>query len=169
VESILKIIVLSDTHMPKRARNLPHQLINELKSADLAIHAGDWSSIEVFKEISRYVRAEGVFGNVDTEEIEHLFPEKLILKLKGFSIGVVHGHGKGKTTEKRALDAFVNDNVDCIIFGHSHIPSLKDKDGILLFNPGSPTDKRRQPTYSYGILTIGSHLQAEHVYFDTKK
>lgn len=168
-KTILKIIVLSDTHMPKRVRNLPHQLIDELKSADLAIHGGDWSSIEVYKEISRFVRVEGVTGNVDTEEIANLFPEKLILRLNGFSIGVVHGHGKGKTTEKRALDAFINDKVDCIIFGHSHIPSLENKGGILLFNPGSPTDKRREPAYSYGILTIGSHLQAEHVYFETKK
>ncbi|MED1201765.1 metallophosphoesterase family protein [Heyndrickxia acidicola] len=162
----MKIIVMSDTHMPKRSKSLPSQLIQELMSADLAIHAGDWSVMEVYKEISQYVRVEGVVGNVDEKEIADLFPEKQILKLKNFSIGVVHGHGKGNTTERRALDAFANEKVDCIIYGHSHIPSHTYKNGILLFNPGSPTDKRRQPSYSFGILSLGSQLTAEHVYFE---
>lgn len=162
----MKIIVISDTHIPKKAKKIPEQMIPDLLGSDLIIHAGDWQTIDVYKDLSLYGEVKGVTGNVDNVEIQSHFPEKLLFEVYGHKIGVVHGHGKRLTTERRALEAFEKDNVDCIIFGHSHIPMLKAVDGVLLFNPGSATDKRRQPNYSYGILTIGDEIVAEHVYFN---
>ncbi|WP_160718900.1 metallophosphoesterase family protein [Bacillus sp. USDA818B3_A] len=164
----MKIVIISDTHLPKRAKGLPARLTAELKDADLIIHAGDWQTIDVFHELHTYGKVEGVFGNVDDEEIKKHFPEKRIIELNGFKIGVTHGHGKGKTTEKRAILAFTEDEVDCIIFGHSHIPLKKYQNGLLLFNPGSPTDKRRQKMYSFGILQIGDTIEADHIFFSNK-
>jgi len=162
----MKIIVLSDTHMPKRAKELPAVLVRDLETADLIIHAGDWQVPSVYSMLSAFAKVEGVHGNVDDEEIKSLFPAKKMIKAGNFSFGLVHGHGTGKTTERRAVEAFRGEQIDCIIFGHSHIPTMKYSDGILLFNPGSPTDKRRQKQYSYGIIDAsGERLDAKHVYF----
>lgn len=164
----MKIVVISDTHIPTRAKKLPDRIISDLQSANLIIHAGDWQTLEVYNELSKYGEVKGVVGNVDDANVQAHFPEKIILDLNGKKIGVVHGHGKGLTTERRVLEAFKDENVDCIIFGHSHIPVLKKLNDILLFNPGSATDKRRQPNYSYGILTIKNSIVAEHVFFGSK-
>lgn len=164
----MKITVISDTHIPKRAKKLPDRILYDLQTADLIIHAGDWQTIEVYHELSQYGKVKGVYGNVDNAEVQAKLPEKLLIELNGHKIGVVHGHGKKLTTERRAQKAFENANVNCIIFGHSHVPVLKKTNGILLFNPGSATDKRRQPNYSYGILTIKKEIRAKHIYFDDK-
>jgi uncharacterized protein len=161
----MKIIVLSDTHMPKRAKSLPNRLLKELKDANLIIHAGDWQTIDVYNQLTSFAKVEGVHGNVDDENIKEMFPDKQIVEVRGFKIGMTHGHGTGKTTEKRALQKFEGEVVDCIIFGHSHIPINKYNNDILLFNPGSPTDKRRQEKYSFGVFTVGETLAAEHIYF----
>lgn len=161
----MKILIISDTHIPKKRKHLPTILDQECQSCDLLIHAGDWQTVDVYSHFSKKVRTEGVTGNVDDPELKQHLNEKLILDICGFKIGVIHGHGNGKTTERRALDAFSNDKVDCIIFGHSHIPLLKKHEEILLFNPGSPTDKRRQPRYSYGIMNVESELSARHIFF----
>lgn len=164
----MKIVIISDTHLPKRAKGLPARLTAELADTELIIHAGDWQTIEVFHELQTYAKVEGVFGNVDDDTIKDHFPEKRILELGGFKIGITHGHGKGKTTEKRAIQAFAEEDVDCIIFGHSHIPVKKVENGILVFNPGSPTDKRRQKLFSFGIIQIGDTIEAEHIFFSNK-
>lgn len=162
----MNVIVISDTHIPNKAKQLPSVLKSELIKADLIVHAGDWQSIEVYKELSQYSEVKGVVGNVDNDELLTFLPDKLLLAINGFRIGVVHGHGKGTTTEKRALKAFQDTEVDLIIFGHSHIPLIKNIDGVLLFNPGSLTDKRRQPYYSFGKLTINRTITTEHVFID---
>jgi putative phosphoesterase len=164
----VKVVVISDTHIPKKANTLPARLQIDLKKADLIIHAGDWQTLDVLEELSNYAEVKGVYGNVDGKEIQEHLPEKLIININDKIIGIVHGHGKRLTTEKRALEAFKDIKVDCIIFGHSHIPVIKEVDGILLFNPGSSTDKRRQQQYSYGILTVNQSIHAELVYFDDK-
>jgi uncharacterized protein len=161
----MKIVVISDTHMPKKAKCLPNRVITELKQTDLIIHAGDWQTVEVYQELLKYGEVIGVIGNVDSEEMQALLPEKIIVDIEGFKIGVVHGHGKRWTTERRAVEAFIDTPVDCIIFGHSHIPVLKEVNGTLLFNPGSCTDKRRQLQPSFGIITVKNELHAKHVFF----
>lgn len=164
-EHLMNIIVISDTHMPKKSKNLPDILVKHLKTADLIIHAGDWQTLNVYEQLKQFAPVEGVIGNVDGEELMVHFPFKKILNLKGFLIGVTHGHGKGRTTEKRVLSLFENDQVDLIIFGHSHIPLQQEIDGKLLFNPGSPTDKRKQPEYSFGRIQLGKDMRIEHMFF----
>jgi uncharacterized protein len=164
----MKIVVISDTHMPKKAKQLPEKLLNDLVDCDYIIHAGDWQTVDLYRELKQYGPVIGVTGNVDGVELKGLLKPKEILRAGKFNIGIVHGHGTGKTTEKRALETFADDNVDCIIYGHSHIPVLKDIHGVIVFNPGSPTDKRRQQEFSYGILTVGERLIAEHVFFKEK-
>jgi uncharacterized protein len=166
---VIRILILSDTHMPKKSKELPEVLLNEMNGCDLIIHAGDWQSIELYHELKEYAPVEGVYGNTDNDELRTILKEKILLEIKGYKIGVVHGHGKGKTTEKRSIEAFENGEVDAIIFGHSHIPVKKIHNGVILFNPGSPTDKRRQPNYSFGILEITGELIFNHVFFDSKE
>lgn len=161
----MKVIILGDTHIPKRAKELPPGLIQELIEANLIIHTGDWQSNAVYEQIAKYGEVVGVYGNVDEDVIKEKLPKKLIIELKGFKFGVIHGDGIGKTTEKRVIEAFKDEDVDCIIFGHSHIPIFKKVGNTCLFNPGSPTDKRKLSQYSYGILTIDSGFKLNHVYF----
>lgn len=163
------IVVISDTHLPKKGKGLPRTLVDDLKRADCIIHAGDWQTRSVYEELRAFARVEGVFGNVDDDVIKQQLEQKLILQFGKFTFGVVHGDGKGKTTERRAIDAFKHEEVDMIIFGHSHIPVLKKEGSTILFNPGSPTDKRRQKQYSYGMVTIHAEkFEVEHVFFDDK-
>lgn len=164
----MKIVVISDTHMPKKARHLPDRLLTDLEDCDYIIHAGDWQTMELYKELQQFGPVIGVTGNVDGPELNSLLKTKEILRAGDFLIGIVHGHGTGKTTEKRALESFKDDMVDCIVYGHSHIPVLKEINGVIVFNPGSPTDKRRQQEFSYGILTVGEDLRAEHIFFKEK-
>jgi uncharacterized protein len=165
----MKIVVISDTHMPKHGKKLPAKLIEELQCAELIIHAGDWQTIDIYEELAKFAPVEGVSGNVDGEDIKERFGEKKILQVNGKRIGIVHGHGRKGTTEKRAMSAFENEDTDVIIFGHSHIPVKKEIDGVLLFNPGSPTDKRRQPAFSIGLITVCDHIHAEHVFYYNKE
>jgi uncharacterized protein len=162
----VKIVVLSDTHLPKRKKGLPTRLLEELKNVDLIIHAGDWKTMDVYKELQSFAVVKGVYGNVDGEDIIGLLPSKTIVEVCGFKIGITHGHGKGKTTEKRAVAAFEGESVDCIIYGHSHIPVKRYEGEILIFNPGSPTDKRRQKQYSFGVISISDTIEVEHIFFN---
>lgn len=150
----MKVVVTSDTHFPGRGKQLPVPLLQECQSADLIIHAGDWVSIDVYRRLAECAEVIGVHGNMDDERIRDQFREKELVRIKGFDIGVVHGHGENKTTEKRALEAFEGNDPDIIIFGHSHIPMIRYFNKVMLMNPGSPADKRRLPYFSYGILHI---------------
>ncbi|MCA0988245.1 metallophosphoesterase family protein [Guptibacillus algicola] len=167
----MNIIIISDTHMPRKGKSLPLSLVKELEQSDLIIHAGDWQTLDVYEELKQYAPISGVYGNVDDNDIRERFEFKEIIECSSLKIGITHGHGRNKTTEKRAVDLFEDDDVDVIIFGHSHIPVHKEYDGRIIFNPGSPTDKRRQPMFSFGKLTFteGKPFKLEHVYFDDRK
>lgn len=165
----MKAIIISDTHMPKRGKQLPSRLLQHLVDTDLIIHAGDWQTMELYEELMKYAPVEGVIGNVDSDELSRLLPAKKTIQVGDFYIGIVHGDlGKGRTTEERAYHSFASENVQMIIFGHSHIPVNKDVDGVKLFNPGSPTDKRRMKRYSFGVLTITNRLNVRLIEFDAK-
>ncbi|UJL47249.1 metallophosphoesterase family protein [Virgibacillus sp. NKC19-16] len=164
----MKIVIIADTHMPDKGKQLPSRLKKELETTNLIIHAGDWNSMEVHHMLRTYAEVKGVYGNVDSKDIKEHFPAQEILEVHGHKIGVIHGHGDKKTTEKRALEVFEGEEVDIIIFGHSHIPLLRYFKKKLLVNPGSPTDKRKLPYYSFAILTVGEEIRAEHVFFRDK-
>ncbi|KEO84881.1 metallophosphoesterase family protein [Tumebacillus flagellatus] len=162
----MRIGVVSDTHMPKRGKVLPAALREGLQGVDLILHAGDWQTLAVYDMLAEIAPVNGVAGNVDGEELVERFGRKKIISAGNFRIGLVHGDGKGKTTEQRALAAFAGEEVDVIVFGHSHIPLLKEENGIRLFNPGSATDKRKQPLFSYGLITVeDAGISLEHVFY----
>ncbi|WP_276352394.1 metallophosphoesterase family protein [Cohnella caldifontis] len=168
----MKIVVVSDTHMPRMAKRLPSRLVRELGTADLILHAGDWTSEQTYEMLARYAPVEGVAGNNDGEALVSKFGYRKIILCEKLKIGLVHGHGTNarRTAERQAALSFGPDEVDAIVFGHSHVPVQKKENGVLLFNPGSPTDKRRQKLYSFGVLEIeGEGLKARHVYYENKE
>jgi uncharacterized protein len=163
-----KVLILSDTHMPKKGSALPDPVLSILKDGvDYIIHAGDWTERAVYDELVRWAPVHGVKGNIETDNWAIELPEKKIVEIEKIKVAIVHGHlGKGKSTPDRAFRACFEDEVDLIVFGHSHIPHKEKRNGVLLFNPGSPTDKRRETQFSYGILTIDSNrFEINHSYF----
>ncbi len=160
--------VVSDTHIPKRAKQLPRALVQGLAGVDLILHAGDWVSLDAVKALEAIAPVEGVAGNNDGGAIRRRFGRRKVLALDGFRIGLVHGDGDRRAAVENARAAFANSTVDIVIFGHSHIPYCGRSDGVLLFNPGSPTDKRKQPRYSYGLITLSTTIEARHIYFSDR-
>ncbi|MEC0232530.1 metallophosphoesterase family protein [Paenibacillus alba] len=164
----MRIGVISDTHLSAHVSKLPDALVLGLQGVDLIIHAGDWVSEHIVDLVEAIAPCESVAGNNDGSSIIERFGLRKILTLGDYRIGLIHGDGFRKTTEERAREAFQADRPDIVIFGHSHIPFMQTVEGILMFNPGSPTDKRRQPKYSYGIIELGETIQAEHFYYESK-
>lgn len=148
---------MSDTHLPKRARELPAPLLAELPLADIVIHAGDWVDIETLDLLeSRSTRLIGVHGNNDGPALRARLPEVARAELGGLRFGVVHETGAAEGRERRCATRFPD--LDVLVFGHSHIPWDTTTDtGLRLLNPGSPTDRRRQPhcTYMTAQVTDG--------------
>ncbi|WP_432408052.1 metallophosphoesterase family protein [Wukongibacter sp. M2B1] len=150
----MKIGVISDTHIGKNLYKLKDFLGRHLNDIDMIIHAGDYKTLAVVNTLKNFERFVGVWGNVDDKDIQKLVKEKEIIEIQDYRIGVFHGHGVKQTTIDRAYKAFKDDNVDIIIFGHSHQPIIKTKDNILMLNPGSPTNKRKERWFSYIILEL---------------
>jgi len=161
----MKIGVLSDTHIPRRAKKIPQQVMKGLAGVDLILHAGDLVEEEVIWILEEIAPVEAVAGNVDSWEIQSKLGSKKIINLNDFKIGLIHGHlGTKRSTVERVLNSF--SGVDCIVFGHSHQAYNKFHGNILLFNPGSATDKRTSAQYSYGILYLeDKQVRGEIFYF----
>ena len=164
----MNVVVISDTHMPGRARRLPGQLVAELETADLIVHAGDFATVDTLEMLRGYAPVQAVHGNVDEPELRRLLPRRLRFKLLDRWIGVVHGDSPRLPTAQRAAAEFVDQEVELIVFGHSHKPLRRRERDVLLFNPGSPTDRRTEPRFSYGRVRLGDdgRLDAEHVWID---
>lgn len=163
-----KILIISDTHMPKKGTVLPEPIQDILRNdIDYIFHAGDWTAQSVYEELKTYAPVYGVKGNVDKEDWSKTLPEKVLVTIEGVKIAMIHGHqGKGRSTPERAYRGCERDSADLIIFGHSHIPFYELNGRTVLFNPGSPTDKRRQMQFSYGIAVIDqSTITLNHHYF----
>lgn len=157
--------VISDTHIPKKAKVLPEIIFETFRGVNQIIHAGDIMSMEVLYKLEELAPVTAVAGNGDSPEMLEKLGDKKIITIGNFKFGLFHGHGeKGKTIE-RVIKCFEDDTVDCIIFGHSHIPYCQLYGEILLFNPGSPTDKRRNTDYSFGLIEIEETIRPRIVYF----
>lgn len=162
----MKIGVISDTHIPMRAKALPDIVLRCFSEVDHIIHAGDIANIGVIRNLEKLAPATAVAGNIDSPELRELLGGKKLIALGGFTFGVVHGHGsKGKTID-RAAQSFNDADVDCIIFGHSHIPYCGYRGSTLFFNPGSPTDKRRNKFYSFGMIEVKETITPRIIYFE---
>ncbi len=157
------IAAISDTHMPSRARALPKRLEEQLRAVDLILHAGDFTTLATLNHLRSFAPVEAVRGNVDEPALALELPSTRLVEVGGFKIGLVHGDAPGRgTTMERARRAF--DQVDCVVFGHSHQPYLEEHEGVLMLNPGSPTDKRWEPRPSFALITLDDALRADIVY-----
>jgi putative phosphoesterase len=157
---------VSDTHMPTRARVLPRPLLADIERADLVLHAGDLATADVLAALQALAPVQAVYGNTDEPELRRILPRRTKVDVQGKMVGLVHGDSPSLPTVQRAQAEFVDEPVDAIVFGHSHKPLLRREDDVLLFNPGSPTDRRTQPRFSYGRMWVDDDgvLQAEHVW-----
>lgn len=156
----MRLVITSDTHVPVRARDLPAPLWSAIDAADVVVHAGDWVSERLLDELeARAARLIGVYGNNDGPALRARLPEVARVDLGGLRLAVVHETGSASGRERRC-DARFPDR-DVLIFGHSHIPwDTVTPRGLRLLNPGSPTDRRRQPYATYltaGVADGGLH------------
>ena len=156
----MRIGVLSDTHIPRACADLPAEIAEAFKNVDLILHAGDLVEMKVLKELRKLADTKAVRGNMDEPELVKVLPEKEIIKVNGFTIGLTHGYGPPANLINYVKNEFP-EKVDVIVFGHSHSPVNEKREGILFFNPGSPTDKIFAKHNSYGILTINGSIKGE--------
>jgi uncharacterized protein len=157
MSDLVTVIAIGDTHLPRFGRLLPASLVRALDGADRILHAGDITEPFVLDMLTAHAPTDAVAGNNDSPDLRDTLGEAKILEVGGLRLGLTHGHlGPGRTTPERAWRSFsaAVPAVDGIVFGHSHQPLIERRDGTWLLNPGSPTDRRRQPTFSFLRLTI---------------
>jgi uncharacterized protein len=144
-----RLLILADTHIPKRARDLPPEVWEAVDKADVVLHAGDWVDERLLDELdARARRLVGVCGNNDHGALRTRLPEVARVEIEGVRLGVVHETGAAKGREERCSAQYAD--LDVLVFGHSHIPwDTTSATGLRLLNPGSPTDRRRQPYCTY--------------------
>jgi putative phosphoesterase len=146
--------LISDTHVPVRARDLPAPVWAAVDAVDVVVHAGDWVSVDLLDALEeRAARVVGVWGNNDGPPLRERLPEVARVELDGLRMAVVHETGSAAGRERRCAAAYPD--VDVLVFGHSHIPwDTTASSGLRLLNPGSPTDRRRQPTHTWMTAEI---------------
>jgi hypothetical protein len=158
-----RLLIIADTHVPKRARSLPDALWAEVDAADVVVHAGDWVDVALLNELEkRSSRLVGVYGNNDHGVLRERLPEVAVAELGGVRMAVVHETGPAAGREERCASLYPD--VDVLVFGHSHIPwDTTTGSGLRLLNPGSPTDRRRQPfcTFMTAVAAAGELRDVE--------
>ena len=168
-----RVILIGDTHLPRFGRALPATLEAALRHADRILHAGDLTAPFVLDLLDRFAPTDAVAGNNDPPDLHERLGTTRVVEIEGIRIGLTHGHaGPGRTTPERAWRTFADADapVDAIAFGHSHQPMIERRDGVWLLNPGSPTDRRRQPAFSFLRLWIeGSDLRPELMTYVTRR
>lgn len=148
----MKILIVADTHLTQ-----PEAFTRVLSDQDLpdyVIHAGDYVDIGVLNSFKEKYNFIGVYGNNDDSEIVQQLYSKEIIEFPPYKIGIFHGDGQGKSTIERTYEQFKTDDVDIVVFGHSHQPLILTKDKMLFLNPGSPTNKRKERWFSYIMLEL---------------
>lgn len=145
----MRLTVMADTHVPARARDLPADLWAAVEAADVVIHAGDWTDASLLDAVThRASRLVGVYGNNDGPDLRARLPDVARTVLNGLRVAVAHETGPASGRERRCAARFPD--CDVLFFGHSHIPwDATTPEGLRLLNPGSPTDRRRQPHATY--------------------
>ena len=147
------VLVLSDTHSPRRWKGLPPAVAEQLSGADVILHAGDVCTVDVLDTLAQWAPVHAVMGNNDLPEVSAWgAPETLELDLGGLPVAMIHDSGQATGRARRMRARFPA--ADLVVFGHSHIPMDLTEDGMHIFNPGSPTDRRRQPHGTVGVLEI---------------
>jgi uncharacterized protein len=146
---VATVAVISDTHLPRGARRLPELCLERLRAADLILHAGDLTSMAVLEELEALgPPVEAVLGNVDEPALRGLLPEERVVDVAGARIGMRHIPDR----QERVLARFPG--CGAIVFGHTHVPVVEEREGVWLLNPGSPTERRRSPFHSMLVLEV---------------
>jgi len=158
------IAILADTHMPRGARRLPDRCLELISGAEALIHAGDFFAVSVLEDLEALCpRVHAVHGNIDEPELRERLPEAVEVAVGGMSIAVLHDAGPAKARLARMRARFPA--ADAVVFGHSHLPLHEREDGFQIFNPGSPTERRRAPRPSMGLLSVSQRGPVfEHVW-----
>lgn len=165
-DSPIRIGVLSDTHLPDSVDAqafLLHLVESVLAPVDMILHVGDLVAQDLFTAFDGYP-LHAVRGNMD--EATPGVPYKKTFQVGGFTIGLIHGWGSAEGLEGRILKEFSSVSLDCLVYGHSHRPACYRHDGILFFNPGSPTDRRSMAYHSVGLLEIGDDIRGTIIRID---
>jgi putative phosphoesterase len=152
----VQLLLLADTHVPNRAKDLPAEVWAAVDEADVVVHAGDWVDVRLLDALeTRSRRLIGCYGNNDGPPLRQRLPEVAYAELDGLRLAVVHETGGKDRRESRCAQRFPD--TDVLVFGHSHIPwDTTAATGLRLLNPGSPTDRRRQPYATYMTAAIVS-------------
>jgi len=149
----MRVVVLADTHAPRRWRMCPPRVAAQLRGADLILHAGDVCTAAVLDELAQYAPVVAVAGNNDGPDVTAWgAPDTAELDVDGLSVAMVHDSGTATGRLARMRRKFPR--AELVVFGHSHIPLDESGYGLRIFNPGSPTDRRRQPAGTLGVLRI---------------
>jgi uncharacterized protein len=145
------IAVIADTHMPKGVRRLPERCVEVISTAEAVIHAGDFFAVSVLEELRALCPVvHAVHGNVDEPRLRRLLPAELEVEIGGRVVAIVHDAGPAKGRLARLRRRFPT--ADAVVFGHSHLPLHEVESDFQIFNPGSPTERRRAPRASMGVL-----------------
>jgi putative phosphoesterase len=160
------IAIVADTHLPRDRRGIPDRCYELMAGADLILHGGDFTATEVLYELEALgPPLAAVHGNVDSPELRQRLPEARLVDAGGARIALLHDAGPARGRLERMRLRFPD--ADAVIFGHSHIPLHEERDGFQIFNPGSPTDRRRQPRHTMGLARAdGRSLSFELVRLD---
>jgi putative phosphoesterase len=150
----VELAIISDTHLPRGARRLPEACVRRLRAADLILHAGDFSTVAVLRRLEAFgPPVAAVHGNVDEPALAELLPAERVVEAAGARVGLVHDAGPATGRLERMRRRFPD--AHAVVFGHSHIPlHERAPDGFQIFNPGSPTDRRRQPRHTMGCARV---------------
>jgi putative phosphoesterase len=153
----MRLAVISDTHLPRGIRAIPAACLQRLAEADAILHAGDFTSSAILAELEGLGKPlHAVHGNVDDAVLRARLPEQRLVIAGGARIGMVHDAGPAQGRLARMRKRFPT--AQAVVYGHSHIPLHEEQDGFQIFNPGSPTDRRRQPTHTMGMATVQDGL-----------
>ena len=155
-EPPLRVAITGDTHMPKGTRELPPRCLELLDEADLIVHTGDFSERPVLERLRELGRVIAVHGNVDSPELCEELPERITVDLGGVALGLVHDAGPSRDRIGRMRREFPE--ADAVVFGHSHMPLHECRGDFQIFNPGSPTERRRAPTHTMGLIRVADGL-----------
>jgi putative phosphoesterase len=160
------VAVIADTHLPRGSRRLPPACVERLRRADLMVHAGDFVSAAALGDLrSLGPPLAAVHGNLDAAELRRRLPAERTVEVAGTRIGLIHDAGPARGRLERLRRRF--EAADAVVFGHSHIPLHEIEGGFQIFNPGSPTDRRRAPRHTMGIARVEAGMIAfEHFTLD---
>ena len=149
----MRLAIISDTHLPRGTRALPPACVEHLRAADLILHAGDFMELSVLEELEAIgPPVHGVRGNVDSAQLQARLPLTRVVDAAGAKIVLIHDAGPATGRLERMRRRFPD--AQAVVFGHSHIPLHEERDGFAIFNPGSPTERRRSPHHTMGIATV---------------